>query len=87
MARHGDIDLGDIVKDSITDLRGVVVAITDWLNGCQRVTVQPKELKDGKPVETSTFDVEQLELLHSVKVKRTASGGPSITPTRAADPR
>ena len=35
-------NLGDEVKDTITGFKGIVVARTEWLNGCARVTVQPQ---------------------------------------------
>lgn len=57
------IKLGDKAKDRVTGLVGVVVAETFWLNGCHRLTIQPQELKDGKPVDTSCFDIEELELV------------------------
>lgn len=61
------IQVGDLVRDTITKFDGVVVAITEWLNGCVRVTVQPKQLKDGKPIDTFVFDVEQLQVLKRAK--------------------
>ncbi|MEO5742765.1 MAG: hypothetical protein ABIS29_19430 [Vicinamibacterales bacterium] len=57
------IELGDIAKDSISGLTGVVIADTMWLNGCRRVTLQPPEMKDGKPIEAQTFDEDQLVLV------------------------
>lgn len=57
------IELGDKVKDRITGLEGIVVAKTEWINGCIRLSVQPQEIKDGKPVECSAFDIEELELI------------------------
>jgi hypothetical protein len=92
MATRGEVTLGDDAKDTITGLTGVVVAITDWLAGCQRITIQPRELKDGKPVENSTFDVEQVEVVKSVRQRVTDAagrwtGGPHDPPTRAADVR
>ena len=48
--------LGDRVKDRITGFRGIVVCRTEWLNYCNRYTVQPEVLKDGKPVESIAFD-------------------------------
>lgn len=59
------INLGDLVKDRITGLQGIVVARTEWLNGCRRVNVQPRELKDGKPVECCSFDIEELQVLET----------------------
>ena len=43
-----DIHLGDRVKDKLTGFSGVVVAITEWLNGCTRMAVQPEKLVEGK---------------------------------------
>ena len=57
------IKLGDKVKDQVTGLTGIVIGRTEWLNGCIRITVQPQELKDGRPVESSCFDIEQLDVL------------------------
>lgn len=59
------IKIGDKVKDRVTGLTGIVVARTDWLNGCVRMVVQPQELKDHKPVEASSFDIEELILLEA----------------------
>lgn len=54
---------GDIVRDIVTQLEGVIVATTVWMNGCIRYLVQPQELKDGKPVENTSLDEQQLELV------------------------
>lgn len=82
------INLGDEVQDTITKCKGVVVCISNWLNGCQRVTLQPKQIKDNKPVDSSTFDAEQLVVLKSAKPLAVAmTGGPSISPVRSADPK
>src|SRR5690349_8071573 len=60
---YEDIELGDVVRDTITCYVGVVVAYTTWLNKCRRITVQSRELKDGKPIEACAFDIEQLEIV------------------------
>lgn len=76
-------NLGDEVKDTITGFKGIVVARTEWLNGCARVTVQPQKLKsDGTPVESQTFDEFQLVVLKSAKmaVGRRDTGGPRPEP-------
>jgi hypothetical protein len=36
MATKGDIAFGDEARDTITGRTGVVVSLTDGLNGCQR---------------------------------------------------
>jgi len=67
------IELGDRVKDKITGLKGIVVGITNYLYGCQRIMVQPEETKDGKPVDTFYVDAPQLE-----SVKKGAVAGRTI---------
>lgn len=77
------IELGDEAKDIITGFQGVVICISKWLHGCVRVTLQPKELRDGKPVDSHTFDLPQLTLVQE-KVAETTddTGGPRAEPVR-----
>ena len=85
--KNSDVHLGDIAKDMISGFSGVVVAITDWLNGCRRVTLQPKAMKDGKPIENHTFDVEQLAMVKPfAPPPKTTHGGPRIEPVRRESP-
>lgn len=72
-----DIQLGDVARDSITGYQGVVIARTEWLNGCWRIVIQAQELKDGKPIEAQTFDIEQLVLVQKRgHVAKKDTGGP-----------
>jgi len=88
MAVRGELQLGDDAKDTITGLTGVVIGITDWLNGCQRISIQPRELKDGRPVDNCCFDVEQLQLVKRARpVVAAKTGGPHEAPTRQPDAR
>lgn len=88
MSTNQRIELGDEAVDLITGFSGVVVADTKWLHGCRRLTIQPRELKDGKPVEPMSFDEPQLRPVR-VKVAETTgkTGGPRPEPTRRADVR
>lgn len=90
------VNLGDEVKDKITGLQGIAICRSDWLYGCVRIGVQPKEVKDGKPVETTYIDEDQLEVVMSRedtgfgyigKIKRVVTGGDRFVPTRAKDDR
>lgn len=84
------INLGDRVKDQVTGFAGIAVCITEWLNGCARVGVQPETLdKDGKPQETQHFDDQQLTVIAPGVVSggNRETGGPRPAPARAADPR
>lgn len=77
------INLGDKARDTITGFAGIVVAETKWLHGCVRLTLQPQELKDGKPIDSMTFDEPQLEPVTADVAKSTrGTGGPRPEPTR-----
>lgn len=83
MHEQQTIQLGDVARDTITGMVGVVVADTKWLHGCRRLTLQPKELKDGKPVDSWSFDEPQLELVEKKAARGTdGPGGPRPEPTR-----
>lgn len=78
------IQLGDVAKDSISGFSGVVVAITEWLHGCRRMTLHPQALsKEGLPIEQRTFDEPQLVLVKAKAHKGTSNtGGPRPEPER-----
>jgi hypothetical protein len=82
-----NIKLGDKVRDKITGFKGSAVARTEWLNGCVRITIQPQAIKDGKPVGTDCFDIEQIKVIgkSSLSVTKT-SGGPMPAVNRNPDP-
>lgn len=80
-------ELGTLLRDKITGFEGIAVARTRWLNGCLRYTLQSPHLKDGKPLDTETFDQEQLIAVGDDVVKAgPPGGGPMPTPKRATDP-
>jgi hypothetical protein len=62
-----EIYLGDIAKDDLTSFEGVVVQRTFWLSNCDRITLQPKGLREGKVQENASFDIT-----HCLLVKRGA---------------
>ena len=80
MASTKTIRLGDLVKDQVTGYTGVVVARTEYLNGCVRLLIQPQKLdKDGKSREPEAYDIEQCVLVKDAVVKRPEkepTGGP-----------
>lgn len=58
------IELGDEVRDTITGFKGIAMARSMWLTGCDRITIQPKGLtKEGKTYEMQTFDEGQVEII------------------------
>lgn len=57
------------MRDTITGFRGIAIARSIWLTGCDRITIQPKTLdKDGKIREQATFDEGTVEVI-KVKAK------------------
>jgi hypothetical protein len=76
---------GDLARDTITGFEGIVIARTEWLNKCVRLTIQPQAMKDGKPIDNHTFDEEQLELVAAAAHKETKAaqtGGPTPEPAQ-----
>ena len=74
-----NIKLGDEVKDKITGFKGIAIARSIWLTGCDRITIQPKGLdKDGKIFEQATFDGGMIEVIGKKKHERknNRTGGP-----------
>lgn len=71
------INLGEECRDKVTGFRGIAIARTLWLNGCARVTIQPKMDKDGKHPDAVTFDEPQLEVTgKGIRTQKTDTGGP-----------
>ncbi len=81
--KMNNIHLGDKVKDSITGFVGIAVGRTIWIQGCDRITVQPEGLtKEGKLYESFSFDEPQLIVVKK-KAKKEGdhkSGGPRPEP-------
>ena len=76
------------VRDRVTGFRGVITGRTEWAYGCIRYSVQPKGLKNGRPVEAMGFDEASLALVtpsRKARKRRKAprkKGGPHAEPTR-----
>jgi len=71
------VKLGDEVVDMVSGFKGTVVASTEYLQGCNRMSVQPRVKKDGELPKSRAFDEPQLKLVKSKKVKKGSrrSGG------------
>lgn len=79
------VKLGDEVKDNVTGFKGIVTSTHSYLNGCRRVNVQPPIDKEGKYVDSLTFDEPQLKVIKSGKIKigPQDTGGPEKDMPRA----
>lgn len=85
------IKLGDTVKDAISGIEGVATGRFEYLYGCTRIMISPREHKDGKPVEGAVIDEQQLIVLDvpnmlEITPRTNKPGGPSAAPPRPAPP-
>lgn len=84
------IALGQKARDRITGFTGIVIARTEWLHGCTRITIQPSALHEGKPIDTQTVDEAQCEVVGKVTMFADAPkhkpAGPKPSPVRHAQP-
>lgn len=86
-------NLGDELKDLVTGVIGVVVARTEWLNGCRRYTLDRPKNKEGVVPDAISVDEQQTILVKALKVNVgqplngkplvRPPGGPRPAPTRA----
>lgn len=72
--------LGDKVRDGITGFEGIIIAQTNWLNGCSTCGVKSQSLKDGLPTEIQWFDDPQLVLVEDHVIKKGKKNG-GLMPT------
>ena len=80
------IKLGQRVRDRLTGLEGTVISRTEFLYGCVRVGIQPLEVKDGKPVDSSWVDEPQCDVIDDTPAKMAEPRhGPRPDATRAPD--
>lgn len=72
------VKLGDKVKDSVTGFIGIVTTVHSYLNGCNRMSVQPSIKPDGTIPDFETFDEPQLTVVQDEVVKEGSkeTGGP-----------
>lgn len=56
-------DLGDRVKDRVSNLTGIITTRTEHLNGCKQYGINPGVDKDNKMIEGWNIDGEQLVLV------------------------
>ena len=60
-----NVTLGDQVKDEVSGFSGIAIASHEYMQGCIRISVQPKVDKEGKLPEQQTFDEPQLVIIKS----------------------
>jgi hypothetical protein len=70
------IELGDEVQDTITGFKGIAIARHTYLQGCDRISVQPKVNKEGKNQDSVAFDEPQLKVIKPKAHKRDTTQKP-----------
>lgn len=50
------VKLGDLVRDVVTGYEGIATARCTFLQGCDRICIQPEKDKDGKHIDGRYFD-------------------------------
>ena len=81
----GDVNLADKVRDRVSGFEGVAIAQHIYLNGCDRISVQPVVNKEDTALpDAKSFDAPRLEVIVPEYVKyetsieeRQGPGGPS----------
>ncbi len=80
------VKLGDMVKDTVTGFEGVAIARHSYLQGCDRISVQPVLGKDKTMPSQEGFDEPQLEVtkagfaIPDPKPSKARTGGPDKHP-------
>lgn len=72
-----DIKLGDKCCDTVTGLKGVIVAKVEYLNGCRHFELQPSATKEGKVPPSQWPDVEQVKLVKTRAKPKTVTPQPT----------
>jgi hypothetical protein len=74
------INLGDEVEDTVSGFKGIAISRHIYLQGCDRIGIQPPMKKDGTLPDAISFDEPQLKVTKPKKVERKAAqknpGGP-----------
>ena len=70
-------DMGDEVKDTVTNYQGVIVAITYYMTGCIHCSLQSKMTKDGKVADWENFDETRLKIVKKARVAKVKPSGKS----------
>lgn len=60
---------GDILKDKVTGLEGVVMVRAEYSTGCHHYGLQPQVVKEGKSPDWDWLDQSRLELVKKGAVK------------------
>lgn len=64
VSTRADVKLGQTVREKITGFMGIVIAISQEIDGSVQVGIQPRSLdSSGNPAEPYEFDIERIEVV------------------------
>jgi len=74
------VELGDEVECKITGFKGVINGQSQWLTGCDKVSVQSPLQQDGKYGESLWLDAAAVKIIKKGKVKpeHVQESGPKV---------
>lgn len=75
------VECGDLVRDNVTGFEGIATGVHLWITGCTSVTVQPREMQEGKVLDGKAFDSPRLTILQKAAcvIESTAPDSPART--------
>ena len=85
---HTLVELGDLVKDTITGFSGAAVACSKWLNGTVRIAIQPPMKKgENVPPDSHWVDCEYILVVEKGKfpIAKKPTEGPKADKQRHFD--
>lgn len=78
-----EFELGDKLKDLISEVEGVCIGRIEYLNGCTQYAIKPKKLKDGKVLDAEWVDSQQVvKVGKNINITKTKTGGSSALAPR-----
>ncbi|MCZ4351567.1 hypothetical protein O4H61_03475 [Roseovarius aestuarii] len=81
------IEMGDLVKDTLSGFTGAVIARLEHLTGCNQVHVLPQSDAENEMKDGVWFDIERIELIKKAAVQiNTRQGGADIPRPRTSGP-
>lgn len=73
-----EFELGDKLKDLVSEVEGVCIGRIEYLNGCTQYAIKPKKLKNGKVLEAEWVDSQQVvKSGKNININKTRTGGSS----------
>ena len=76
--RVNRVEIGDRVKDKVSEFEGIVISRTEFMAGCERIEVQAEKLHEGEPVEPQLFDAPNLDVIKQSAVPWKHSAKPKL---------